>query len=85
MIRFLLALALLMGALKAQNLGAEEFTELSKEYHQKIAPILEQHCLDCHDEASSKGELDLERFSDLAAVRKDPKTWQSVLHQLKIG
>lgn len=85
MIRFLLALALLMGALKAQNLGAEEFTELSKEYHQKIVPILEQHCLDCHDEASSKGELDLERFSDLAAVRKDPKTWQSVLHQLKIG
>jgi len=73
------------GRLLAEVPSAEDFTALSQKYQQDIIPLLEQHCLDCHDEASTKGELDLERFSDLTAVKNDPKTWQSVLHQLEIG
>lgn len=80
-----LPLIVFQGRLVAEITEAEDFTTLSRKYQQDILPLLEQHCLDCHDEASRKGELNLEKFSDLATIRNDPKTWQSVLHQLEIG
>ncbi|MDH3746477.1 MAG: DUF1587 domain-containing protein, partial [Acidobacteriota bacterium] len=61
------------------------FETLRGEFDQKVLPLLERHCLDCHDTATTEGELDLERFANLAAVRRDPKTWQHVVEQLENG
>lgn len=38
---------------------------------------MEQHCLDCHDSADSKGDLSLENYKTL-----DHSVWQSVLEQI---
>ena len=62
-----------------------EFTHLDNDYQQRILPLLDRYCLACHDQATSEGELDLERFNDLTAVRNDPKTWQGIVSQLETG
>lgn len=65
--------------------AASEFQSLGESYKKKIRPLVDRYCLDCHDKATSEGELDLERFNDLTAVRRDPKTWQHVVEQLENG
>ena len=50
-----------------------------------ISSLLESHCLDCHDAATTKGELDLERFDSLDDIARDPRTWENVLHQVGDG
>ncbi len=78
-------------AVSATGLGlawsapAASFATLEKEYDSTIFPLLSRYCLDCHDEASNEGELDLEGFVDLAAVRRDSKTWQKIVYQLETG
>ena len=78
-------------AISATGLGlvwsapAPDFATLEKEYDTTILPLLSRYCLDCHDEASNEGELDLERFTGLAEVRKSIKTWQHVVAQLENG
>lgn len=64
---------------------AQDFGVLEKEYEQKILPLLERYCLDCHDKATTEGELDLERFEHFRMVRADPKTWQDIVYQLETG
>ncbi|MDX1950569.1 MAG: DUF1592 domain-containing protein [Verrucomicrobiota bacterium] len=50
-----------------------------------IRPILEKYCLTCHSTEKQKGELDLEQFSSLEEVRKQPKIWQSIVEQISLG
>ena len=78
-------------AISATGLGlvwsapAPDFATLEKEYDTTILPLLSRYCLDCHDEASNEGELDLEGFVNLDAVRRDSKTWQKIAYQLETG
>jgi len=52
---------------------------LMAEWQKDIKPMLEHYCYDCHGDGSSKGELDLEKYPDLASMRKDPKIWEHIL------
>lgn len=52
-------------------------------YRDDIQPLLAEYCNDCHSGAEAMGDIDLERFADLAAVRKDRETWEHVLKMLK--
>ncbi|PQO33255.1 hypothetical protein C5Y96_10400 [Blastopirellula marina] len=63
----------------------QPFTQLANQYQQQIHPLLKTFCLDCHSTADKQGELDLEQFASLAAVRKDPARWQGVRQMLKTG
>lgn len=47
--------------------------------------MLEKCCLDCHSTEEEKGDLDLERFSSLESVMKDPGVWESVIEQIELG
>ena len=58
---------------------------LQNEYAKQIHPILKQFCLDCHSTKKQEGELDLERFTAFADVRRDPKAWQKVAEMLDNG
>ena len=51
-------------------------------FQQQIRPLLKEYCVTCHSSEEQKGELDLEPFSTLEAVKKHPKVWQSVAEQL---
>jgi hypothetical protein len=50
---------------------------------QTIKPLLKQYCYGCHNEQMHKGDLSLEFFVDKAAILKQPKTWETVLHHLQ--
>jgi len=59
--------------------------KLAAEYGSEVRPILERYCLTCHSAEAKKGDLDLDRFTTLGAVRKDVKPWQGMVEQLETG
>ena len=71
------AVALLLAAWAPA--GAEE------EYSKAIRPLLQRYCLTCHSTSQKIGELDLERFSDVAAVRRDLQVWTGVIAMVESG
>ncbi len=58
---------------------------LSDDYQKRVSPILKKYCLECHSKKAHKGDLDLERFDSLAAIRKDLKPWQHLIEQVEVG
>src|SRR5438552_7452225 len=56
--------------------GSSEFFEIS------IRPIFSNYCFSCHSTEKKKCDMDLERFSSLGEVLKQPKVWQTVAEQL---
>ncbi len=55
------------------------------DYQKDIRPLLNEFCLKCHSTKDHKGDLDLERFKSLDAVKRDAKVWQQVEEQLELG
>lgn len=51
-------------------------------FRSSIQPLLKEYCLTCHSTEKLKGDLDLELFSTLDAVKRHPKIWQNVVEQL---
>jgi hypothetical protein len=64
---------------------AKSAVVLSSEFSDKVRPLLVKYCLACHSTKEKKGELDLQRFTSLAAVRKDVKPWTMLIEQLEAG
>lgn len=54
----------------------------SDSFEKVIMPLLDSHCNTCHSTEKEKGELDLERFSSVAEIKKHPMIWENVLEQL---
>ena len=69
----------------ALSAGEDSFAKLSDQYAQTVHPLLQQFCVDCHAGDEPEGDLDLERFDSLAAVRQAPEVWQKVRRQLTDG
>jgi hypothetical protein len=53
------------------------------DFTRDIKPLLAEYCYDCHDTATQKSGLDLERFTDLAAVQAERPLWGSVLEKVE--
>jgi hypothetical protein len=51
----------------------------------QVEPLFRESCLGCHSTEKHKGDLDLEQFRDLAAIRAQPKVWQAVVEQMELG
>ena len=62
-----------------------DFEKLSRDFNGQILELVGDYCLDCHDRETTKGDLDLERFSDFEMVRSDAGVWQQVLEQIDLG
>ncbi len=54
-------------------------------FEKDIHLILQKSCFNCHSTKKQKGDLDLERFTSLADIKKEPMIWQEVLEQIKNG
>ena len=63
------------------TLGAEAKTSQSY-FDSSIRPVLQEYCITCHSTEKQKGELDLERFTAVSAVKKEAKVWQSFIEQI---
>jgi len=59
--------------------------DLASEYVEKLKPVLAKYCLGCHSTEKKKGDLDLERFAGLAAIRRDLKPWPLLIDNLENG
>ncbi len=68
-------------AMTASTLAAAD-PEGNARFDAEIRPLLKDYCLDCHSTEKQKGDLDLEVFSSLDAVKRHPKIWQGVAEQL---
>ncbi|MFN4259680.1 MAG: DUF1592 domain-containing protein [Gemmataceae bacterium] len=54
-------------------------------YQRHIAPLLAKYCVSCHGSKKQSAALDLESYKDDAAARRDRKTWEKVVDQLRKG
>jgi hypothetical protein len=76
--------ALLIAVLLLPGFRAAD-PDLGADYAEKVKPILAKYCLDCHSASKKKGDLDLERFTSLGAIRRDLKPWPMVVENLENG
>lgn len=58
---------------------------LERDFKSAIQPMMKEFCLGCHSTEKHKGDLDLERFTSLTEIVKQPKIWQGVLDQVSLG
>ena len=52
-------------------------------FQQSIQPLLKEYCVTCHSTEKQKGDLDLERFTSLDLVKRDPGVWEHALDQIR--
>jgi hypothetical protein len=50
-----------------------------------MRPLLTKYCGECHSTERQKGDLDLEQFTSLDLVRRQPHVWELVQEQLSNG
>ena len=62
---------------------APAFADPKQAFKQTIQPVLKQYCLDCHSTKKQKGDLDLERFTSLDLVKRDPIVLEHSLDQIR--
>ncbi|MBI3849670.1 MAG: DUF1592 domain-containing protein [Verrucomicrobia bacterium] len=66
-------------------LGVVQFSLREKQpaFQADVKPVLSKYCYECHGDKKKKGGLSLQAFSDEAAVLKNPKVWETVLHHVR--
>lgn len=52
-------------------------------FKDSVQPLLQKYCITCHSTEKQKGELDLERFSSLDLVKREPGVWEHSLDQIR--
>ena len=72
---------LIGGLLTSPALGDQTGIPIPK----SIEPFFENHCYDCHDEATSKADLNLEGLARSIGNSTDALHWQDILDQLNAG
>ena len=65
--------------------GPASASQLGDAFLKRVQPLLKKYCFECHSTKKHKGDLDLERFESLAAIRKDLRVWQHVTERLEAG
>ncbi len=56
-----------------------------EEMPKAIRTLLAEHCNTCHSTEKQKGDLDLERFTTMADLKREPMIWEGVLEQIHNG
>ncbi len=69
----------------AVPLLAAESSTSGPGFSREIQPFLSEFCYGCHGEERQKADLNLSLYRTEAGVLKDRKTWEKVLHNLRIG
>ena len=68
--------------LLAGSVAAAEVS-LQQHYTDTIWPILEQHCVRCHNTDKGEGGVDLQRLQQPEAIIDDLRLWQTLLQQVR--
>ena len=55
---------------------------LNAQFADEIEDIMIDYCFDCHGDGIAKGDVTLDQYEDVAAMRADRSFWKSVRHHL---
>jgi len=77
--RFWAILGSLFLAVFAKAEGPDTLTRLEKD----ILPLLEKNCLECHDAAAAKADINLDPLWDAKAARLDVRLWDKIGEQVR--
>jgi hypothetical protein len=73
-----------LDAQQATDAGTE-MRRLQDAFSSTHQGVIRTYCVTCHSAAEKQGELDLERFTSVAEMRRDAAAWQRVLEMLDTG
>ena len=73
------------GSLLFGMLGCGWMDAKEPSFSKDIIPILEKLCIDCHDEDTAKGELNLDELNPDMVKGPDADKWHEVLNKLNVG
>ena len=57
--------------------------DIQKRFTTQVQPFLAQHCFHCHGNGKNKGELSLDRFTNLTSIQDEEKVWRHVSDNLR--
>lgn len=66
-------------------LGWDSPSVAADSFEASIRPLLREYCVTCHSTEKQEGELDLQRFTSIEQVKKQPEVWEHVQEQLSLG
>ncbi len=69
-------------AFLAGSVAAATPEALEQEFADNVRPLLASYCFTCHGNDRAKGGINIEDYKTLSAVRRNPKFWKNVVHQL---
>ena len=57
--------------------------ELAEDFTKEIRPLMAKKCYQCHNATKTKGDLNLERFESLEAIKAELDIWHEVLEKVQ--
>ena len=67
------------------SLGTLQAEALDETYNNKVLPLLNKYCTDCHNPDKKKGKVDLDGKRDFTKLLSDKHLWFSVMDQIEFG
>ncbi len=64
---------------------AIDWAKKDRELHDRIIPIMQKACLDCHSGAEAAGGLALTHFQTAKSILKERSAWVTILQRIEIG
>ncbi len=53
-------------------------------YKEKVQPIMEQYCYECHMDGEDKGSLDLDKYTTFASMTQDRESWAKIKEHMEL-
>ena len=77
---FILAATAVLSVVRGQDDGR---AELEGEFTRTVRPFLETYCISCHGGQTPAAQMDLSRFTTMAALMQDGRRWSQMLERLE--
>ncbi|MGJ8678182.1 MAG: DUF1592 domain-containing protein [Akkermansiaceae bacterium] len=71
--------------LRDQKLAEEQEKQKSLTYEGGILPILENSCIDCHNETDQEGDLNFDLYLKESLAAMQPELWEKVAKVISLG
>ncbi|MEM9412856.1 MAG: DUF1592 domain-containing protein, partial [Planctomycetota bacterium] len=69
----------------ASQTQGQELDELQKVFDQRIQPILEEKCADCHTGPEANAGVDFEQFTNVEQILDSDRFWNRVIREISNG
>ncbi|HYG74181.1 MAG TPA: DUF1592 domain-containing protein [Planctomycetota bacterium] len=64
-------------------LNSSQAQSAELDFTKDIRPLLQTYCFGCHGPEKQKAGINLDKFKDAGSIHREPKTWESVITQLR--